>query len=102
MQLRLDVFALRLPMSVYTRLKTLAGSKWTLEGEIVLTARTYRTREANRTDARERLRKLIEKAHFVPVRRIKTKPSKSAKEKRLVGKTIRGTVKKARGKVEIE
>jgi ribosome-associated protein len=101
-QLRLDVFALRLPVSVYTRLKTLAGSKWTLEGEIVLTARTYRTREANRTDARERLRKLIEKAHFVPVRRIKTKPSKSAKEKRLVGKTIRGTVKKARGKVEME
>ncbi len=101
-QIRLDVFALRLPPSVYARLKTLAGSKWTLEGEIVLTARSFRTQEGNRTDARLRLRKLIEKAHFVPVRRIKTKPSKSAKEKRLVGKSIRGDVKKGRGKVDVD
>jgi ribosome-associated protein len=101
-QIRLDVFALRLPPSVFSRLKALAGSKWTLEGEIVLTARSFRTQESNRTDARERLRKLIEKAHFVPVRRIKTRPSKSAKEKRLVGKSIRGDVKKGRGKVAID
>jgi ribosome-associated protein len=101
-QIRLDVFALRLLPSVYARLKTLAGSKWTNEGEIVLTARSFRTQEANRADARARLRKLIEKAHFVPVKRIKTKPSKTAKEKRLVGKSIRGDVKKARGKVAID
>ncbi len=101
-QIRLDVFALRLVPSVYARLKTLAGSKWTNEGEIVLTARSFRTQEANRADARERLRKLIEKAHFVPVRRIKTKPSKTAKEKRLVGKSIRGDVKKGRGKVAMD
>ncbi|MFM9852788.1 MAG: alternative ribosome rescue aminoacyl-tRNA hydrolase ArfB [Sphingomonadaceae bacterium] len=101
-QIRLDVFALRLLPSVYTRLKSLAGSKWTVEGEIVLTARSFRTQEANRVDARERLRALIEKAHFVPVRRIKTKPSKTAKQKRLAGKSIRSDVKKARGKVEAE
>jgi ribosome-associated protein len=101
-QIRLDVFALRLLPSVYARLKTLAGSKWTNEGEIVLTARSFRTQEANRADARERLRKLIEKAHFVPAKRIKTKPSKTAKEKRLTGKAIRGDVKKARGKVSFD
>jgi ribosome-associated protein len=101
-QIRLDVFALRLPPSVYARLKVLAGSKWTLEGEIVLTARSHRTQEANRADARQRLRAIIEKAYFVPQRRIKTKPSKSATAKRLTGKSIRGDVKKARGKVEIE
>ena len=51
-QMRLDVFALRLRPEVYTRLKTLAGSRWTNEGEIVITARSFRTQEANRADAR--------------------------------------------------
>lgn len=101
-QIRLDVFALRLAPSVYARLKGLAGSKWTNDGEIVLTARSFRTQDANRQDARERLATLVWKAHQAPVRRIKTKPSKSAKEKRLVGKTIRSDVKKGRGKVSFD
>jgi ribosome-associated protein len=101
-QIRLDVFALRLVPSVYARLKTLAGSKWTNDGEIVLTARSFRTQEANRADARARLAEMIAKAHIVPVRRIKTKPSKTAKEKRLTGKSLRGDVKKGRGKVSFD
>ena len=102
MQIRLDVFALRLLPAVYTRLKGLAGSRWTNEGEIVLTARSFRTREANRTDARKRLSEMVIKAHQAPVRRIKTKPSRTAKEKRMVGKAIRGDVKKARSKVSFD
>ncbi len=101
-QIRLDVFALGLFPSVYARLKTLAGSKWTNDGEIVLTARSFRTQEANRSDARARLAEMIAKAHIAPIRRIKTKPSKTAKEKRLVGKSIRGDVKKGRGKVSFD
>ena len=101
-QIRLDVYALRLLPAVYARLRTLAGSRWTNEGEIVLTARSYRTQEANRADARRRLTELVEKAHQAPVRRIKTKPSRTAKEKRLTGKAIRGDVKKARGKVSLD
>lgn len=101
-QMRLDVFALRLAPPVYARLKTLAGSRWTNEGEIVITARSYRTREANRADARERLAELVAKAHVAPVRRVKTRPSKSAKEKRMVGKAVRGEVKRGRGKVALD
>ena len=101
-QIRLDVFALRLSPPVYARLKQLAGSRWTNEGEIVLTARSFRTQEANRADARERLLALLAKAHQAPVRRIKTKPSRTAKEKRLVGKAIRGDVKKGRSKVSFD
>ena len=101
-QIRLDVFALRLLPSVYARLKVIAGSKWTNDGEIVLTARSFRTQEGNRSDARARLAEMIAKAHIVPVRRIKTKPSKTAKEKRLVGKSLRGDVKKGRGKVSYD
>ena len=101
-QMRLDVFALRLSPMVYARLKTLAGSRWTNDGEILITARSHRTREANRADARERLAALVAKAHLVPARRVKTRPSKSAKEKRMLGKAVRGEVKRGRGKVELD
>lgn len=101
-QIRLDVFALRLLPSVYARLKMLAGSKWTNDGEIVLTARSFRTQEANRADARARLAEMVANAHIAPVRRIKTKPSKTAKEKRLTGKSLRSDVKKGRGKVSFD
>ncbi len=101
-QMRLDVYALRLLPAAYARLKTLAGSRWTNDGEIVIMARSHRTREANRADARERLAALVAKAHVIPQRRIKTRPSKSAKEKRMVGKAVRGEVKRGRGKVELD
>lgn len=98
-QLRLDVFALGLAPDVYARLKTLAGSRWTNDGEIVLAARNFRTQESNRADARARLAELLRRAHIRPLRRVKTRPSKAAKQKRLDGKAIRSSVKKARGKV---
>lgn len=101
-QMRLDVFALGLEPRVYARLKDLAGSRWTKEGEIVITAREHRSREANRQDARERLAELVGKAHQIPAKRVRTRPSKAAKEKRMVGKAVRSVVKKARGKVSFD
>ena len=58
-QLRCNVFALGLAPDVYTRLKTLAGSRMTGGGEIVITARKYRTQEGNREEARNRLAELV-------------------------------------------
>ncbi|HZF93537.1 MAG TPA: alternative ribosome rescue aminoacyl-tRNA hydrolase ArfB [Allosphingosinicella sp.] len=101
-QLRCDVFKLGLSPSVYARLKGLAGSRMTGEGEILISARSHRTQDANRTEARQRLAELIAKAHIAPVRRIKTKPSRNAKAKRVDEKKTRGTVKQARGKVRVE
>jgi ribosome-associated protein len=98
-QLRLDVFALGLSPDDYKRLKTLAGSKMTAAGEILVVARTHRTREANRVEARARITALIAKAHVRPERRIKTKPSKAAKARRVDSKVVRGDVKKGRGRV---
>ncbi len=98
-QLRLDVHALRLSPAVYARLKRLAGSRWTNDGEIVVTAREHRGREANRMEARARLAELVGQAHQLPARRVKTRPSKAAREKRMVGKAVRSDVKKGRGKV---
>jgi ribosome-associated protein len=101
-QLRCDVFRLGLAPDVYQRLKTLAGSRMTGEGEIVITARQYRTQEGNREAARARLAELIARAHIRPVRRVKTKPSRAAKAKRLDAKKQRGSVKQGRGKVRLD
>ena len=101
-QLRCDVFALGLAPDVYQRLKTLAGSRMTEGGEIVITARSQRTQEANRDEARARLAELIEKAHVRPARRVKTKPSKAAKARRVEEKKGRSAVKQGRGKVRLD
>jgi ribosome-associated protein len=98
-QLRVDVYALGLAPDVFRRLKTLAGSKLTGAGELVILARRHRTQEANRADARERLIALIAAAHERPERRIKTKPTKAAKARRVDAKKARSTVKAARGRV---
>ncbi|WP_174273531.1 alternative ribosome rescue aminoacyl-tRNA hydrolase ArfB [Sphingomonas bacterium] len=101
-QLRLDVYALRLAPDVFERLKTLAGSRWVEGGGILVAARRFRTREANRKDARDRLSALLAQAHVRPERRVKTRPSKAAKAKRVEGKTLRGAIKRGRGRVDLE
>lgn len=97
-QLRVNLFKLGLAPDVYARLKALAGSRLTSAGEIVIVARSFRTQEANRTDARERLQELIAAAHVRPAKRIKTKASRAAKLKRLDAKGRRGEVKQGRSK----
>lgn len=101
-QLRCDIFKLGLAPPVYERLKSLAGSRMTGAGEIVITARSYRTQEANREDARARLAELIAKAHLSKPKRIKTKASRAAKAKRVDAKKQRGGVKQARAKPRID
>ncbi len=101
-QLRCDVFKLGLAPPVYERLKSLAGSRMTSGGEIIITARSYRTQEANREDARVRLAELIAKAHLRPVKRIKTKASRAAKARRVDAKKQRGSIKQARGKPSVD
>ena len=101
-QLRLDVFALGLHPESYRRLKLLAGSKLTVGGSLVITARRFRTQEQNRADARARLAALLAQAEEREARRVKTKPSRSAKAKRVEEKKGRGAVKAARGRVSLD
>jgi ribosome-associated protein len=101
-QLRVDVFKLGLAPYAYARLKQLAGSRMNSAGEIVITARSYRTQEANREDARKRLAELVAKAHIRQARRVKTKVSRAAKARRMEGKAKRGVVKQARSKPRLD
>ncbi|MCJ2178647.1 alternative ribosome rescue aminoacyl-tRNA hydrolase ArfB [Novosphingobium album (ex Hu et al. 2023)] len=101
-QLRVNVYALRLSPPVFARFKELAGSRMTSHGELVLTARKFRTQEANRADARERLAELIEEAHKLPEKRAKSRLNRIGKEQRLKGKKLRSSVKAGRGKVSFD
>jgi ribosome-associated protein len=101
-QLRVDVFRLGLPPFAYQQLKVLAGSKLTAAGELLITARRFRTQEANREDARARLSELIAAAHVRQAKRVKTKPSKAAKAKRVDEKKGRSAVKAGRSRVRVE
>lgn len=101
-QLRVDVYALRLPPTVFARLKTLAGSRWNADGSILITARRFRTQESNRADARLRAAELVASAFVAPEKRIRTKPSKAAKARRVESKTARGAIKRHRGKVALD
>lgn len=85
--------------AIYLRLQKLAGRRMTSEGDIVITANTYRTQEQNRKDAQARLIALIAEAAVPPKPRRATKPSKTAKAKRVDTKKKRGATKKGRGRV---
>lgn len=101
-QLRVDVYALGLAPYAFRRLKELAGSKMTIGGELIVTARSHRSQEANREDARKRVRQLIDKAHIRAPRRIATKPSRAAKARRVDAKKGRASIKKNRSKPHID
>ena len=98
-QLRVNVYALRLPPAVFARLRELAGSRLTASGDLLIGAREHRTQEANRQLAREKLGDLLEAAHRQPKARKKSRLNRIGKTQRLKAKKARGDVKAKRGKV---
>ena len=101
-QLRVDLFKLGLHPDAYERLKEIGGSRVTGAGELIITARKYRSQEANRQDARARLAEMIASAHIVQRKRKATRPSRAAKARRVDQKKQRSTVKRARGRVDLD
>ena len=101
-QLRVDLFRLGLHPEAYQRLRQLAGTRVNRAGELLITARRYRTQDANRTDARRRLAEMIAAAHIVQRKRKPTRPSKTAKAQRVDSKRQRSAVKQTRGKVTFD
>ena len=89
-----------LPGPVKTRLKRLAGRRWTSDGAIVIRAEETRSQARNRELARERLVELIRQALVAPKRRIATKPTLGSQRRRLTAKAVRGEVKSLRGKID--
>ena len=88
-----------LPAPVKTRLRRLAGRRWTEDGAVLIRAEETRSQARNREIARERLAELIREALIAPRKRIATRPTLGSKRRRLAAKTQRGEVKSLRGRV---
>jgi ribosome-associated protein len=86
-----------LPEPLRARLLARRDRRITDEGVVVISAQRFRTQERNREDARERLAGLLLAATHVPKKRIATKPTRAAKERRLGAKKERSQVKSGRG-----
>lgn len=98
--LRFDIQASSLPPFYKERLLALRDSRITAEGVVVIKAQQYRTQEQNRADALERLAELIRSSAKTEKARRPTRPTLGSKKRRLEGKSIRGTIKAGRGKVD--
>ena len=96
-ELRFDaVHSPALPDEVRARLLTLAGSRMNKDGELLITARRFRSQERNRQDAIDRLVTLIQKATEIPKPRLKRKPSRAAQQRRVAEKRRIGEKKQIR------
>lgn len=97
--LRFDVPNSALPAFYKERLLALTDQRISKEGVIVIKAQSFRTLELNKEDALERLRELIQQA--VKPRKVRraTRPSRSARRRRVDNKTHRGRIKALRGRI---
>lgn len=97
--LRFDIRASSLPEFYKTELLALKDQRISKDGIVVIKAQQFRTQEQNREDALQRLQTLIRSVAVTRKARRPTKPSKSAKAKRMDSKTKRGNIKALRKKV---
>ena len=97
--LRFDIRASSLPQAHQERLLKLNDSRITGDGVVVIKAQSHRSQDMNRAEALQRLNEWVESVAKPPRVRKPTKPSRSAKRKRLEAKVQRGQVKALRGRV---
>jgi ribosome-associated protein len=102
-QLRFDVFnSPSLLPEQKQRLIRLAGRLVNIQGVLLIEAKRYRSQERNKTDATERLVRLIQQAIKKTKKRIPTHPGKAARENRLKAKKLHSEVKKTRKKTPLD
>jgi ribosome-associated protein len=97
--LRFDIAASSIPDVFKERLLKLNDQRITKEGVVVIKAQQHRSQELNKEEALRRLQDLIKTVAVLPKKRKPTKPTRSARAKRLDSKTRRGQVKLSRAKV---
>lgn len=97
--LRYDIVASSLPGVVKQRLLASKDKRITAAGVLVIKAQQFRTQEANKKDAVERLYAIVQAANKPQVIRRATKPSYGAKQRRMDRKAQNGQKKRLRGKI---
>jgi len=100
--LRFNIPASSLTEALKQRLLLLRDSRISDEGILVLKAQQYRTQEANKKDAVQRLHVIVNAANQVKAPRYATRPTRGAQKRRLETKMQRGQIKQMRGKIASE
>ncbi len=100
--LRFDIGASSLSDWLKARLLHLKDSRISADGVLVLKAQQYRTQEANKRDAVQRLHDIVNAANQVSPTRHATRPTRGSTRRRLESKTQRGHIKQLRGKIAAE
>jgi ribosome-associated protein len=99
LHLRFDIRASSLPEAVKARLLARSDQRITADGVVVIKAQRYRSQDKNRADALARLQELVDEAAVEEVARKPTKPSRSARRRRVDSKVKRGQLKATRGRI---
>ena len=95
--LRVDIGAVTgLSAPARARLEALAAARRDADGRLVVTSQRTRDQIRNLEDARDKVRKLVERALREPRPRRLTQPSRKAVDRRLQRKRERSAVKRAR------
>jgi len=84
------------------RVRRALGRRIDAEGNLRLVSDARRSQARNRKDVVERLAKMVAGALQVPKRRVATKPSAAARERRIRAKRRRGEVKRLRRTPPVE
>lgn len=95
-RLRFNVAESSLPPFVKQRLLASSDQRMTEGGVLVITSQRFRSQFQNREDALSKLVSVIRSATKVQRKRVKTKPSRAAKERRLDAKKKRASIKNTR------
>jgi ribosome-associated protein len=85
-----------IPLAAWQRMKARFPSRFTTEGDVLITAQEYRDQERNRQACEEKLAEMIRSALVEPAPRKKTKPSKGAKKRRVADKRMQSAKKQGR------
>ena len=85
---------------VFNRLRAIAGSKLTEDGNVIIVSREHRSQSQNRRVALDKLISLLQQAAKKPKRRKKTRPSRASVEKRLRNKRLQSEKKKSRRNID--
>lgn len=100
--LRFDLNNSSLPEQLKEQIKQKPDQRISTNGVIIIKAQRFRTQEKNKQDAIERLIDLLRRAATTQPKRIPTKPSRNAKNKRTDQKTKRGQLKRTRSKFNLD
>jgi ribosome-associated protein len=96
-ELRADLAAVSgLSAPARARLRAFAAARLDADGRLLVTSQRTRDQLRNLEDARDKVKKLVERAMKAPRPRRLTQPSRGAVERRLKGKRVRSVVKRTR------